>query len=118
MSKPFALIVEDDAQLSNIFSKTLEMNFETEVASDGNTAFTRLAQTEPKIVVLDLNLPGMAGKDILHSIRLDPRLENTRVILCTADERQAEMLSDKADLILLKPVSPSQLREMATRLAR
>ena len=83
---------------------------------DGDEALKRLKTITPQIVVLDLNLPGTSGADILESIRADERLDKTRVILATADERQAETLTDTADIILLKPVSPAQLREMALRM--
>ena len=116
MTKSFILIIEDDPQLSQIFSVTLQSEFRIETISDGNTALARLAQATPDIVVLDLHLPGTSGKDILTFIRAEPRLEKCRVILATADARQADALSDIADIVLLKPVSPVQLREMAVRL--
>jgi DNA-binding response OmpR family regulator len=116
MAKPFVFIIEDDHNLSRIFSIALQNDFETEIIADGSTALMRLAQMTPTLVILDLNLPGLAGKDILASIRADERLSKTPVILCTADERQAETLRDDADIVMLKPVSPSQLRQMASRL--
>ena len=115
MSKPLALIVEDDEHLSQIFAKTLESDFETKVALDGVTAKELLTQITPAIVVLDLNLPGLGGKDILADIRANPTLDNARVVLCTADAAQANILKDDADIVLLKPVSPIQLRELAKR---
>jgi|APIni6443716594_1056825.scaffolds.fasta_scaffold2368063_1 DNA-binding response OmpR family regulator len=115
MSKPLALIIEDDTNLSKIFSLALQTDFETEVFGDGSTAFMRMANVEPTLVILDLNLPGLQGKDILADIRATPRLVNTRVILCTADERQAELLNEVADIVMLKPVSPAQLRQIASR---
>ena len=116
MSKPFALIVEDDPQLSQIFTLTLKADFATETITDGQAALSRLAEIVPELVVLDLNLPGVSGKDILRQIRTDARLSKTKVILATADERQAEFLDAEADIVLLKPVSPLQLREIAARL--
>lgn len=116
MSKPLALIVEDDPKLSQIFILTLKSDFETEAIPDGKIALSRLAEIVPAVVVLDLNLPGASGKDILKQIRADVRLSKTKVILATADERQAEFLDAEADIVLLKPVSPLQLREIAARL--
>ena len=116
MTKPLALIIEDDPQLSTIVSITLQADFEIEICTDGNMGLERLAQTIPNVVILDLNLPGVSGRKILESIRADQRLAKTRVILTTADERQAEFLRDEADITLLKPVSPGQLRELAIRL--
>jgi DNA-binding response OmpR family regulator len=116
MTKPLAIIIEDDPQLNTIMSITLQTDFEIETCADGDAGLKRLKQIVPKVVVLDLNLPGASGREILQSIRADKRLSNTRVILTTADERQAETLQEEADIVLLKPVSPAQLRELALRL--
>lgn len=118
MTKPFVFIVEDDPRLNEIISITLQDDFEFEACKDGDTALTRLKEIVPNIVVLDLNLPGKSGVDILKHIRSDERLARTRVILATADERQAETLTDEVDIILLKPVSPAQLRELALRISK
>ena len=54
----FALIVEDDKDLSTIFSIALqEADFETEIVSTGDKALERLADIVPDVVVLDLHLP-------------------------------------------------------------
>lgn len=118
MSTRLALIIEDDMDLSTIFSEALKAGgFETEVIRDGNTAVQRLAATTPDVVVLDLHLPRVSGIDILHQIRADARLAETRVVVVTADARMAETLHDRADLVLVKPVSFTQLRDLAVRLS-
>jgi CheY-like chemotaxis protein len=116
MTRPYALIVEDDPQLGNIFSLTLKNDFETELCSDGQVALSRLGQVQPDVIVLDLHLPGVSGAEILAWIRADQRLARTRVILATADHAHADMLADQAEIVLLKPISPMQLRELAIRL--
>ena len=114
--KPLAVIIEDDPQLNEIIALTLQADFEINACSDGTNGWNLLTEIAPRIVVLDLNLPGMPGKDILTRLRADDRFRDTRVILTTADERQAETLTEVADIVLLKPVSPAQLRELAIRL--
>jgi DNA-binding response OmpR family regulator len=116
MTKPLALVIEDDPQLSHIFSITLQEDFEVETITHGGDAIARLPDITPTIIVLDLNLPGSSGKDILTRVRADPRLTKTRVILATADDRQADMLRADVDFVFLKPISPGQLRELAGRL--
>jgi len=116
MTKPLAFIIEDDPQLSNIYTITLSENFETEAITDGDQALARLAEVVPHLIVLDINLPGASGAQILQSIRADSRFDSTRVILATANPRQANELQDKADVILLKPISITQLRDFAERL--
>ncbi len=115
MTKPLAMIIEDDPALAVIFALSLKDRFETETITNGDVALARLSQVVPVLIVLDLHLPGASGFDIFLQIRSDRRLANTHVILSTADDRQAETLRDEADVVLLKPVSPIQLREIAGR---
>jgi DNA-binding response OmpR family regulator len=117
MSKLFALIVEDDNDLAIIFAMALqEAGFETQIIRAGDTALMWLSSSTPDIVVLDLHLPRVSGDAILEQIRADARLDNTKVIITTADPRMAEAIGDKADLVLLKPVAFGQLRDLAARL--
>jgi DNA-binding response OmpR family regulator len=117
MSNLFALIVEDETDLAIIFSKALqEAGFETQIVRAGDTALMWLSSTAPQIVVLDLHLPRVSGEEVLEQIRADERLLATKVIIATADPRMAETLQDRADLVLLKPIGFSQLRDLASRL--
>jgi two-component system phosphate regulon response regulator PhoB len=116
MNKPLAVIIEDDIEISKIFTLTLQGEFEIESFQDGLTALSRLENIVPNIVILDLNLPTMSGSEILKQIRADARLESTAVILATADAVTAATLQDAADIVLIKPVSPVQLRALASRL--
>lgn len=117
MTKPLALIVEDEKDLSDIFAEALQhADFATEVVRDGQKAVERLAVIVPDLVLLDLHLPNVAGTDILKQIRQDERLGNTQVIVVTADARSAEFLRSDAELVLVKPVRFSQLRDLAARI--
>jgi DNA-binding response OmpR family regulator len=117
MAKPFALIVEDDPTLNEIIALTLQEDFDLETCVDGDAAMELLGNVVPQIVVLDLNIPGKPGREILTHIRAEKRFVHTQVIVATADSRQAEILHNEADIVLLKPVSPGQLRELALRVS-
>lgn len=113
---PFALIIEDNEDQNLIFTKSLETaGYATESIRDGVTAHKRLQETTPDMVVLDLHLPGINGRNLLAQIRNDPRLMNVRVVLATADAAFADTLQSQADVVLLKPISFSQLNLLATR---
>jgi DNA-binding response OmpR family regulator len=117
IEKPLALVIEDEAHLGNIFATALsQAGYQVMVIGDGQEALQQLTVTLPALVVLDLNLPHVPGRVIFDYIRNTPRLSQTRVILATADARQAESLSWRADLVLLKPVSFQQLRDLAGRM--
>ncbi|HEY9151664.1 MAG TPA: response regulator [Anaerolineales bacterium] len=115
MAKPLGIIIEDDKEIGKIFTIALQTNFEIEWYMDGFKALARLLQVTPAIIILDLNLPKISGKDILMKIRADQRLTNVPVIIATADFHQAKSMESKADIILIKPISPIQLRELALR---
>ena len=116
MGNPQALIIEDHEDASVIFANALqEAGFECEIIRTGDKALTWLAETAPAVVVLDLELPGVSGMDILRHIRADAKLAETRVIIATAHPDLAVCLEEEADLVLLKPVSYIQLRDLAKR---
>jgi CheY-like chemotaxis protein len=116
MTKPFALIIEDSPVFSLMFSKMIQDEFEVEAIQDGEKALTRLSEITPKLILLDLHLPGASGRKILDSIKSNERFVKTRIILTTSDDRQAEELQDIVDIVLLKPINPIQLRELASRM--
>lgn len=114
-----AFIIEDEPDLVHIFARALELSgYKTETTGDGVEALNRLANMVPDVIVLDLHLPGVSGKEILQAIRADGRFQNTHVIIATTDYHAADEVRDDADLILLKPISFKQLRDLSARLSR
>jgi CheY-like chemotaxis protein len=119
MEEPLALIIEDEEDLSEIFTEALQAaGYATIAAVTGPEALDRLNDCVPYIIVLDLHLPGIDGGKLLHLIRGEERFKNTRVMLTTADAAFASTLEKEADYVLLKPISFSQLRDLAKRLHR
>lgn len=117
MAKNLALIIEDDEDLSEIFSRALQgAGFEVEAILDGKTAQTRLREANPNVIVLDMHLPLVSGATLLKQIHEDDRLSKTRIIIATADNIQAELYRDQAMIVLIKPITFSQLRDISARL--
>lgn len=117
MTEPFALIVEDDVDLSEIFREALAAaGYYTEVVRDGQVAQDRLREIAPTVVILDIHLPRVSGETLLQQIRSAPHLSGTRIVVTTADSQAAEFLRDSADLVMVKPISFVQLRDLAKRL--
>lgn len=117
MSNLFALIIEDDQDLAIIFAMALqEAGFETQIVRTGDTALMWLSSSTPDVVILDLHLPRVSGEELLERIHADERLTESKVIIATADPQLGELLQDEADLVLLKPIGFSQLRDLAARL--
>ena len=111
-----ALIIEDNRDLAIIFSQALQAaGFVTAIIEDGKQALSRLEIVAPDLVVLDLHIPTVPGVDVLRRIRADARLAETRVIVATTDSSVNKGLREQADLVLIKPVSFTQLRDLAAR---
>lgn len=118
MEKPFALIIEDERDIAALFRHVMDLlGFQTEVVFHGQTAVERLAASQPDIVLLDLNLPGIAGSKILETIRKDKRLSHTKVVVITGHAHVVGGLSIQPDLVLLKPVSIEQLTNLISRIS-
>ena len=118
-NNPLAFVIEDDEDLATIFAKAVESaQYEVEIINAGDKAMARLDETVPDIVVLDLNLPFISGVTILDRIRSDERMEKTNVILATANYGLAQSIEERADLVLVKPITFSQLRDLTGRLRK
>lgn len=114
---PLAMIIEDHEDAAVIFANALRgTGFEIEVIHSGDEALERLAETTPAVVILDLHLPRVSGAEILRQIRANMRLAEAYVIVATAYPDLAMGLDAKADQTFLKPVSFTQLQNLALRL--
>jgi two-component system cell cycle response regulator DivK len=117
MNKPVALIVEDDRDVVALFRHVLDIaGYHTEIVLDGKEAMDRLEASQPNIVLLDLQLPGMSGMEILKRMRADDRMRNIPVVVITAYAPYAASLPVEPDLLLLKPVDINQLSNLVQRL--
>lgn len=108
------LIVEDDLELASTISKYLQAERHLAVTvHDGNEAFERLRLETFDVLILDWNLPGMEGIDLLR--RLRSAGNTTLVLMLTGksdiDDKE-QGLETGADDYLTKPFN---LRELAVR---
>jgi CheY-like chemotaxis protein len=116
MEKPLAIIVEDDEDLTNLFTEAVRAaGYVAQSFRQGDQALTCLAETTPDLIVLDLHLPGVTGPQILKHLRSDERLKGIRVIVVSADVRLAEYYRDRATIVMHKPVSFVDLRDLVER---
>jgi len=111
-----AFVIEDDPDLSNIFTKALAAaGFQVETIGDGAIAQQRLKEVNPDLIILDMHLPHIDGAELLAQIRADERLKDIPVIITTADALLGDYHRNTADLVLVKPISFSQLRDLTIR---
>ncbi|MGE5222641.1 MAG: diguanylate cyclase domain-containing protein [Omnitrophica WOR_2 bacterium] len=118
MSALRVLIIDDDKETANLFRTVLSMvGFECEIILNARAAIARLASNVPDLILLDLHLGiDIGGEDILYMIRSNPRFASTRVVVITAFPSHAEMVTNLADMILLKPIEIGQLQNLVRRI--
>ena len=68
--RPKILIVEDDTQLSTMLSAILsDEGYHVDVSTDGIAALNTILSTQPDLLILDIELPGMDGLSMLKELR-------------------------------------------------
>ena len=118
-SNRIALVIEDDPEIARFFGIVLEKSeFVVETVQNGRVALNRLAEIVPDIVLLDLNVPSVSGVEILRQMRASARLAGVPVFVTSANPQMADEVYDLADLVLIKPISYDQLRDLVRRFAR
>jgi DNA-binding response OmpR family regulator len=109
------LVVEDEESI--LLSLEFLLNKEgyaVSTARDGATALQLLERQSPDLVLLDVMLPLLDGFELCRTIRADPALVKTRIMLVTARGREAEIargLALGADAYLTKPFSTRELMD-------
>ncbi len=109
------LIVEDEESILLSLEFLLgKEGYDVGSARDGAAALLALNQQPPDLVLLDVMLPLIDGFEVCASIRANPALRHTRIMLVTARGREAEIargMALGADAYLTKPFSTRELME-------
>jgi CheY-like chemotaxis protein len=111
------LIVDDEKNIRLALSQTLEdLGLKTDSASDGEEALAKLNEKEYGLILLDLNMPGVDGVEVLRQVR--ESRPDLRVIIMTAYGTREMILEAKqlgASDFIRKPFVPEEIRESVSR---
>jgi DNA-binding response OmpR family regulator len=103
--KRTALVVEDDAQLRDLYRVALrQLGFVVTATSDGVEALRYLDTTTPNLIVLDLGLPRLSGRDVQREIAAHPETHKIAIIVVTGEDTHIPNPSDYA-CVLRKPIA-------------
>jgi DNA-binding response OmpR family regulator len=109
------LVVDDEEGLADLYAIWLRDRYTVETAYDGEAALTALDE-DVDVVLLDRQMPGVSGDDVLDTIR--ERGLDCRVAMVTAVEPELDIVDLGFDDYLRKPVDRETLRETVDRLLR
>jgi CheY-like chemotaxis protein len=110
------LIVDDEEDVREIARLALEMTTDWEIllAASGPEALTLAAGRSPDVILLDMMMPGMDGRETLARLKADPVTAGIPVILVTAKARSDDRsIFSELDIlgVLEKPFRPLQLSD-------
>jgi signal transduction histidine kinase/CheY-like chemotaxis protein len=91
------LMIDDDESARYLFRKLLgDSPWRVEEASDGEDGIRRAREAQPRIILLDLNMPGLSGFETLTRLKDDPLTKAIPVIIITSQTLTAE---ERAELM-------------------
>ncbi|RZM20471.1 MAG: response regulator transcription factor, partial [Pedobacter sp.] len=113
------LIVEDNIELLDYLSRKFESMYEIFRATDGNEALKLAFEKVPDLIISDVVIPGISGKELTHQLKSDIRTSHIPVILLTAQgsiEQQITGIQSQADCYITKPFNFEYLQANAENL--
>lgn len=103
---PLILIVDDNNALRSFITHSLSATYRVEGANNGKEALALIAQQQPDLILSDVMMPVMDGKELCSQIKGNMETSHIPVILLTAlgdKENMLEGLETKADQYIVKP---------------
>lgn len=118
--KSLILITDDRPSSRELLRLVLERaGYQVMEAEDGHVALERARGGNPDLILLDLQMPGMDGYQVLAALRAEPRFQSLPILALTASAMRGDrerILEAGFTDYLAKPAGPEILRETVARL--
>ena len=110
------LIVDDDAELVELITDVLSRDgrFETRTVNNGFDAGMMVKEYHPDLIVLDVMLPDINGKEVCQRVRADHNMDDVRIICISGmveDDKISELKAAGANDFMHKPFEVEKLVE-------
>jgi CheY-like chemotaxis protein len=116
---PYILVVDDDEDFRTGLRAALELKgYQVQEAANGQEALGQLIEKPPLLVLLDLQMPVMNGREMLQRMRAEPELKDVPVVIISGFgfEWEAELMG--AQGYIGKPFEPEELEKTIANLLR
>jgi excisionase family DNA binding protein len=108
------LVVDDDAELVELITDVLDKDgrFEVRSVNNGFDAGMMVKEYHPDLIVLDVMLPDINGKEVCQRVRSDPTMDDVKIICISGmveQDKIEDLRTSGADDFLQKPFEVDQL---------
>ena len=114
------LVVDDDEAVLRYIATVLNetgWNLKVETTTNGYDALVRIGAKVPDLVILDVIMPGMDGKEVLRSLRQSKSTRGLKILAVSAYPEEVEKMREiGADAAMCKPFKAADFRETAAGL--
>lgn len=119
MTNDTVLVVDDNPDIRRLFRASLDQVFDVWECEDGDGVISMMQRTRPKMVFLDIVLPGeLNGLQVLSAIRESDELRKTIVVMVSARDQEQDRRNAAlhgADGYITKPFSPRAVLQAACK---
>lgn len=120
MAEPLILLVDDEPSIRETVSFILEMEgYRVVTAGNGDEALEQIRRLQPPVVLLDAMMPRRDGFDVCRTVKSDPTLAATKIVMLTAlgqKTDQERAMAAGADFYVTKPFDEEELLALLGRL--
>jgi len=104
------LVAEDDFSIARLVAAHLKMaGFEVISARDGLEGWSQFAQSDPHLLLTDINMPGLSGHELVEKVRGSSSIPILMMTAADSDEAQMRGFKVGADDYIAKPFNPKLL---------
>jgi CheY-like chemotaxis protein len=120
VAEPLILLVDDEPSIRETVSFILEMEgYRVVTAGNGDEALEQIRRLQPPVVLLDAMMPRRDGFDVCRTVKSDPTLAATKIVMLTAlgpKTDQERAMAAGADFYVTKPFDEEELLALLGRL--
>lgn len=120
--RPVKILIVDDSRLfrSMLIDVLRPLQLECLQVESAESALPLMVREKPKLLVLDINLPGMSGVELMRMVRANPAIANTLILVVSSQAGTERAMSAAgvrwADAVMNKSFKPEQLLTQVRRL--
>lgn len=112
--RPCLMVVDDDSAIRAMLQTALENDFTVVCFSNGDQVLRSIEIYSPRLLILDINIPGSDGYEICRKVRRQAELKKLPVLFMTIRKDDAtflKTLESGGDAVICKPFEMPDLRE-------